>query len=103
MIQAACRHAIEDFVQWYYLEDRRLAPGTINGRLAAVRRLAYEAADAGLRSRYSSRHCLIFSRISQVAKPSGIQAFTSPNARLRLATCPVLIKVLELDSAGLAP
>src|SRR5438094_6401456 len=33
-----------------YLEERRLAPGTINGRLAAVRRLAYEAADAGLLS-----------------------------------------------------
>jgi hypothetical protein len=33
-----------------HLEDRRLAPGTINGRLAAVRRLAYEAADSGLSS-----------------------------------------------------
>ena len=31
-----------------FLEDRRLAPGTINGRLAAVRRLANEAADLGL-------------------------------------------------------
>lgn len=29
------------------LESRQLAPGTINGRLAAVRRLAYEAADSG--------------------------------------------------------
>lgn len=29
------------------LENRGLAAGTINGRLAAVRRLAYEAADAG--------------------------------------------------------
>jgi hypothetical protein len=33
-----------------HLESRQLAPGTINGRLAAVRRLAYEAADAGLLS-----------------------------------------------------
>jgi len=33
-----------------YLEDRLLAPGTINVRLAAVRRLAYEAADTGLLS-----------------------------------------------------
>src|SRR6202034_3853871 len=33
-----------------HLEERRLAAGTINGRLAAVRRLAYEAADAGLLS-----------------------------------------------------
>jgi hypothetical protein len=31
-------------------EDRHRAPGTINERLAAVRRLAYEAADAGLLS-----------------------------------------------------
>lgn len=62
------RHAIEEFIEWYcseprlsfsktvvtrhriHLEDRQLAPGTINGRLAAVRRLAYEAADSGLLS-----------------------------------------------------
>jgi hypothetical protein len=62
------RHAIDEFVQWYcseprlsfnktvvtryriHLENRQLAAGTINGRLAAVRRLADEAADAGLLS-----------------------------------------------------
>jgi len=33
-----------------HLEDKFLAPGTINVRLAAVRRLAYEAADTGLLS-----------------------------------------------------
>ena len=62
------RHAIEEFIQWYcaepclsfnklvvtryriYLEGRCVAPGTINGRLAAVLRLAYEASDAGLLS-----------------------------------------------------
>jgi site-specific recombinase XerD len=33
-----------------FLENWQLAGGTINGRLAAVRRLAYEAADAGLLS-----------------------------------------------------
>ena len=32
------------------LEERGLAPGTINVRMAAVRRLAYEAADSGLMS-----------------------------------------------------
>jgi hypothetical protein len=32
------------------LEQLRLAPSTINQRLAAVRRLAYEASDAGLLS-----------------------------------------------------
>jgi site-specific recombinase XerC len=62
------RHAIDEFIEWYCseprlsfnkvvvtrfritLENRGLAAGTINGRLAAVRRLAYEAADAGLLS-----------------------------------------------------
>src|ERR1039458_2680011 len=60
--------AIQNFVQWYCSEPRlalnrivvtryrmgleqlHLAPSTINQRLAAVRRLAYEAADAGLLS-----------------------------------------------------
>jgi hypothetical protein len=35
---------------WLELEARRVAPATINLRLAAVRRLAYEAADTGLLS-----------------------------------------------------
>lgn len=66
--QRGYRHAIDEFIGWYcseprlsfnktvvtryriHLEDRRLAPGTINVRLAAVRRLAYEAADSGLLS-----------------------------------------------------
>jgi len=61
-------HAIDEFVDWYcseprlalnrtvvlryrnHLEARSLAPGTINLRLGAVRRLAYEAADSGLLS-----------------------------------------------------
>jgi site-specific recombinase XerD len=66
--QRSYRRSIDDFVHWYcseprlsfnktvvtryriYLEDQLLAPGTINVRLAAVRRLAYEAADTGLLS-----------------------------------------------------
>jgi len=61
------RHTLDEFIQWYcseprlsfnkvvtryriFLENRQLAAGTINGRLAAVRRLAHEAADAGLLS-----------------------------------------------------
>jgi site-specific recombinase XerD len=66
--QRSYQHSINEFVAWYcsaprlsfnktvvtryriYLEDRQLAPGTINVRLAAVRRLAYEAADSGLLS-----------------------------------------------------
>jgi len=66
--QRSYRHSIDEFVAWYcsahrlsfnktvviryrlHLEDRHLAPGTINVRLAAVRRLAYETADSGLLS-----------------------------------------------------
>src|SRR6267154_625195 len=66
--QRGYRHAIDEFVDWYcseprlsfskavvvryrmHLESRHLAPRTINLRLGAVRRLAYEAADCGLLS-----------------------------------------------------
>ena len=66
--QRGYRHAIDEFVDWYcseprlsfsktvvlryrmHLESRDLAPGTVNLRLGAVRRLAYEAADCGLLS-----------------------------------------------------
>jgi len=62
------RFAMEQFITWYcseprlalnrtvvlrfrlHLESLGLAAGTANQRLAAVRRLAYEAADAGLLS-----------------------------------------------------
>ena len=61
-------HSIAEFIGWYcaeprlgfkravvtryrmHLESRGLAAGTVNLRLAAVRRLAYEAADTGLLS-----------------------------------------------------
>ena len=66
--QRGYRHAIDEFVDWYcseprllfnravvlryriHLEARQLAPGTINVRLGAVRRVAYEASDCGLLS-----------------------------------------------------
>jgi len=66
--QRGYRHTIDEFIDWYcseprlsfdrsvvlryriHLESRNLAAGTINVRLAAVRRLAYEAAVAGLLS-----------------------------------------------------
>lgn len=66
--QRGYQHAIDEFIGWYcseprlsfnksvviryrtHLETRQLAPGTVNVRLAAVRRLAYEAADSGLLS-----------------------------------------------------
>jgi site-specific recombinase XerD len=61
-------YAIDQFIAWYcsaprlafnrivvvryrmYLESRSLAANTINQQLAAVRRLAHEVADSGLRS-----------------------------------------------------
>src|SRR5712672_1521468 len=66
--QESYGHAIDEFIAWYcseprlafsrtvvlryrfYLEQRNLAPSTINVRLAAVRRLAFEASDTGLLS-----------------------------------------------------
>ena len=66
--QESYAHAIDEFIAWYcseprlafnrpvvlryriYLEQKNLAPSTINVRLAAVRRLAYETADTGLLS-----------------------------------------------------
>jgi hypothetical protein len=66
--QRGYRHAIDEFVDWYcseprlalnrivvlryrsHLESSQLVPGTVNLRLGAVRRLAYEAADCGLLS-----------------------------------------------------
>jgi site-specific recombinase XerD len=66
--QRSYDHAIREFSEWYcseprlafnktvvtryriFLEQTRYASSTINLRLAAVRRLAYEAADTGLLS-----------------------------------------------------
>src|SRR5262252_8045004 len=66
--QESYRHAIDEFIGWYcseprlafnrtvvlryrfFLEQKNLAPSTINVRLAAVRRLAYEPSDSGLLS-----------------------------------------------------
>lgn len=64
--QRTYEHAIREFIDWYCseprlafnktvvtryqiaLDQKQYAPATINLRLAAVRRLAYEAADCGL-------------------------------------------------------
>jgi site-specific recombinase XerD len=66
--QESYGHAIDEFIGWYcseprlsfnrtvvlryrfFLEQKNLAPSTINVRLAAVRRLANEASDTGLLS-----------------------------------------------------
>jgi hypothetical protein len=54
-----------------HLESRRLAPGTINLRLGAVRRLAYEAADCGLLSAGLSRG----NTTSEGRKEIGVEAW----------------------------
>jgi site-specific recombinase XerD len=66
--QVSYEYAIDEFISWYcseprlafnrtvvlryrfFLEQKNLAPSTINVRLAAIRRLAYEASDCGLLS-----------------------------------------------------
>ena len=66
--QRSYDHAIREFIEWYCseprlafnktvvtryriaLEQKHYSPSTINLRLAAVRRLAYEASDSGLLS-----------------------------------------------------
>jgi len=66
--QESYGHAIDEFIAWYcseprlafnrtvvlryrfFLEQKNLAASTVNVRLAAVRRLAYEASDTGLLS-----------------------------------------------------
>lgn len=74
-------YAIEQFIAWYcseprlafnrivvvryrmHLESRGLAANTINQQLAAVRRLAHEAADAGLLSPELAAKKSIFKKI----------------------------------------
>jgi hypothetical protein len=85
--------AIRNFVYWYCSEPRlalnrlvvtryrmgleqlRLAPSTINRRLAAVRRLAYEAADAGLLSPELAAGARVFVTL-QVASSNRSNSFS---------------------------
>lgn len=66
--QVSYEYAIDEFISWYwseprlafnrtvvlryrfFIEQKNLAPSTINVRLAAIRRLAYEVSDSGLLS-----------------------------------------------------
>jgi hypothetical protein len=80
--QESYAHAIDEFIGWYsseprlafnrsvvlryrfFLKQKNLAPSTINVRLGAVRRLAYEAAD-------TDSHLLrVFGRCSDEDGPS---------------------------------
>ena len=96
---------IDEFIEWYcseprlsfnkavvtryriYLESRQLAPNTINGRLAAVRRLAYEAADSGLLSPDLAAGI----RRVKGAKCLGVRLVTGsrPRRRVRCGRCPI--------------
>src|SRR5436853_5766055 len=78
--QRGYRHAIDEFVDWYcseprlafnrivvllyrsYLESQQLAPGTVNLRLGAVWRLAYEAADTAVFSAPTWRPVFVASK-----------------------------------------
>jgi hypothetical protein len=82
-------HAIDEFVDWHcseprlafnrivvlryrsHLESRQLVPGTINLRLGAVRRLAYEAADCGLLSTRFGCRCRRVKGVKKRAYASG--------------------------------
>jgi integrase len=95
--QRSYRHAIDEFVDWYcseprlsfsktvvvryrmHLESHHLAPGTINLRLGAVRRLAYEASDCGL---LSADLAAGIRRVKGVKKLGGVKGVKKLGVRL---------------------
>jgi hypothetical protein len=111
---------MEQFITWYcseprlalnrtvvlrfrlYLESLGLAAGTINQRLAAVRRLAYEAADSGLLSpELAAGIRRVISVASTFWRPP--QSLADLNGRLRPAiwhSLPLTIECLPLFRIG---
>jgi integrase len=105
-------HAIREFVAWYcseprlafnrtvvlryriHLEQRRYAPATINLRLAAVRRIAYEAADAGLLSPELAAGIRRVKGIRRIGVRLG--NWLTPEQGRRLLECPVPSTAREL-------
>ena len=102
-------HAIREFVAWYcseprlafnrtvvlryriHLEQRHYAPATIDLRLAAVRRVAYEAADAGLLSPELAAGIRRVKGVRRIGVPPGELADartrpTAPRSRAALDT-----------------
>jgi len=110
--QRGYRHSIDEFIGWYcseprlsfnktvvtryriHLESRQLAPGTVNVRLAAVRRLAYEAADAGLLSPELAAGI----RRVKGAKKLGVRRESRP-ARPAPVVCPLVPRRPRRDGA----
>jgi hypothetical protein len=107
--QRGYRHAIDEFVDWYcseprlsfsktvvlryrmHLESRNLTPGTVNLRLGAVRRLAYEAADCGLWCQISTLPDLVIKFPAPVAIPVLNGRLRSPNVAASFALRPARI------------
>ena len=102
-------HAIREFIDWYCseprlafnrtvvtryriaLEQHPYAPSTINLRLAAIRRLAYEASDCGL---LSPDLAAGIRRVKGVRRP-GVTLGTPRSCRLVLFDLDVSVPVVE--------
>jgi len=111
------RHAIDEFVDWYcseprlafnrivvlryrsHLESRQLAPGTINLRLGAVRRLAYEAADCGLLSSDLAagvRRVKGVKKLNWLTAEQGHALWQSPDRQRLKGNCPIRRSICRL-------
>ena len=108
------QYAIDQFIAWYcseprlafnrivvvryrmYLESRSLAANTINQQLAAVRRLAHEAADSGLLSPELAAGISRVKGVKQLGFRSGnwLSAEESSEARARSCCVPVRVTCL---------
>jgi integrase len=110
--QRTYEHAIREFVSWYCLEPRLafnrsvvlryrihlehqgLAPATINLRLAAVRRIAYEAADAGLLSPELAAGIRRVKGVRRIGVRLG--NWLTPEQGRRLLECPAPVAARQL-------
>jgi integrase len=110
--QRTYEHAIREFVSWYcseprlafnrsvvlryriHLEHQGLAPATINLRLAAVRRIAYEAADAGLLSPELAAGIRRVKGVRRIGVRLG--NWLTPEQGRRLLECPAPVAARQL-------
>ena len=128
--QRTCDHAIREFVAWYcseprtafnrivvvryriHLESCSLAANTINQHLAAVHRLAHEAADAGLLSPDLAAGIARVKGVKQLGQRSGelahsrsklcrIEASTGRNASCQKVIGDKIRRLLRYRTTGL--
>jgi len=110
--QRTYEHAIREFVSWYcseprlafnrsvvlryriHLEHQGLAPATINLRLAAVRHIAYEAADAGLLSPELAAGIRRVKGVRRIGVRLG--NWLTPEQGRRLLDCPAPVAARQL-------